>query len=50
MKWDVLILIGVLILALVIFLIIQNKQDKEIYQKQLEDDLPTPNKEHVDRY
>jgi low affinity Fe/Cu permease len=46
MKWDVLILIGVLILALVIFLVVQNRQDEKDLEKQLDDDFSNPKHEH----
>jgi large-conductance mechanosensitive channel len=47
MKWDVLILIGVLILALVIFLVIQNIQDKKDLENTIEDDFSNPKHEHT---
>lgn len=46
MKWDVLILIGVLILVLVIFLAVQNRRDKKELENSIEDDFSNPKHEH----
>ncbi|MEI8073689.1 MAG: hypothetical protein WCH78_02990 [Bacteroidota bacterium] len=48
MKWGVLILIGVLILVLIIFLVVQNRQDKKALEKTIEDDYVNPKHEHID--
>jgi low affinity Fe/Cu permease len=47
MKWDVLIFIGVLIIALIVSLIIQNKKDKKDLENQINDDFFSPKHDHT---
>ncbi len=48
MKWDVMILIGVLIIALIIYLVIQNQKDKKNLEEKIMDDYVKPKQEHID--
>jgi low affinity Fe/Cu permease len=48
MKWDVLILIGVLIIALIGYLVILNQRDKKDLEQKLNDDYIKPKHEHID--
>jgi LPXTG-motif cell wall-anchored protein len=48
-NWPVLIIVGALLLALVIFLIVRNKKDKRNLEHQLNEDYPKPKEdEHTD--
>jgi low affinity Fe/Cu permease len=48
MKWDVLILIGVLIITLIISLVIRNQKDKKDFEDKIKDDYTKPKHEHID--
>lgn len=48
MKWDVLISIGVMIIALIGSLVIQNLKDKKDLEKNMNDDYVKPKNEHID--
>lgn len=42
MNWPILIIVGILAIALVIFLVKRNWQDEKEFEKQLDDDYPKP--------
>lgn len=47
MNWALIIIPGILIAALVIFLIVRNMKDEKIYEKELDNDYPNGNVEDV---
>ena len=48
MNWYVIIIIGVLAIALIVFLVIRNQKDEEDLEKTIEDDYVNPKHEHID--
>ena len=48
MNWPVLIIIGVICIALVVFTIVRNMKDEEEFEEQAHNDYPKPKHEHAD--
>ncbi len=42
MNWTVLIIVGIILVALVVFLIARNMQDKKKLEEQIKEDYPKP--------
>ena len=48
-NWPVLIIVGVVLAALVIFLIVRNRKDEKVLEHELNEDYPKPKEdEHTD--
>ena len=48
-NWPVLIIVGVVLAALVIFLIVRNRKDEKVLEHELNEDYPQPKEdEHTD--
>jgi hypothetical protein len=48
-NWPVLIIVGVVFAALVIFLIVRNRKDEKVLEHELNEDYPKPKEdEHTD--
>lgn len=48
-NWPVLIIVGVVLVALVIFLIVRNRKDEKVLEHELNEDYPKPKEdEHTD--
>jgi protein-S-isoprenylcysteine O-methyltransferase Ste14 len=48
MNWYVIIIIGVLAIALIVFLVIRNQKDEIDLEEKLNDDYSKPKHEHID--
>jgi uncharacterized membrane-anchored protein YhcB (DUF1043 family) len=45
MNWPLIIIVGIILLALVVFLVKRNIKDEKEVEKQLEEDYPKPKEE-----
>ena len=48
MNWTILTLFGIAVIALIIFLVVRNKKDKEDFEEVLKDDYPKLHEEKKD--
>ena len=48
MNWLVIIIVGILAIALIVFLVIRNQKDEKEFEKELDNDYPKPSSEDGD--
>lgn len=48
MNWLIIIIFGILVIALIVFLIIRNQKDEKDFEKELDNDYPKSNGEFED--
>ena len=45
MNWLIIIIVGILAIALIVFLVIRNQKDEKEFEKELNNDYPKPRSE-----
>ena len=45
MNWLIIIIVGILAIALIVFLVIRNQKDEKEFEKELDNDYPKPRSE-----
>ena len=48
MNWTILVIFGIAVIALIIFLVVRNKKDKEEFEEVLNENYPKPTEEKKD--
>ena len=48
MNWVIIVIVGVLAVALIVFLIIRNQKDEKEFERELNNDYPKPGDEEGD--
>ena len=48
MNWTILVIVGVILIALVLFIIFRNQKDEKQLEQQLKNDYPKSTKEEAD--
>ncbi len=48
MNWLIVIIVGILAIALVVFLVMRNQKDEKEFEKELDNDYPKPRSEDGD--
>ncbi|CAN5543051.1 hypothetical protein BH11BAC5_BH11BAC5_50930 [soil metagenome] len=42
MNWLIIIIVGILVIALIVFLVLRNQKDEKQFEKKLDNDYPKP--------
>jgi large-conductance mechanosensitive channel len=48
MNWLIIIIVGILVIALIVFLVLRNQKDEKQFEKKLDNDYPKPKSEDGD--
>jgi low affinity Fe/Cu permease len=48
MNWPIIIVVGIAVIALIIFLVVRNNKDEKVFEQQLNNDFTKPKEEGED--